>query len=254
MKNKFDYYIQCGDCLDILPDLSTNSIDMVLCDPPYGTTACKWDTVIPFEEMWRQLKRIRRKKSVVVLFGYEPFSSNLRVSNIHEFKYDWIWYKGAASNFFAAKFMPLIETEIISVFSTCGCNNGALFPIPYNPQNVHDVNKIIINGKNVGGKLGKAHKTTMMSGREYIQKTTGYPKNILYFTRDKKAEHPTQKPVALLEYLIKTYTNPGQIVLDFTMGSGSTGVACKNTNRKFIGIELDEKYFKIARKRLTGKI
>jgi site-specific DNA-methyltransferase (adenine-specific) len=244
-------FLYHGDCLEVLPHLNTlGQVDMILADPPYGTTACKWDSIIPLEPMWEQLKRIIKPNGAIVLFGAEPFSSALRMSNIKNYKYDWVWRKDNASNFFAAKFQPLNDTEDICVFSTGGCNNGSKNPVPYFPQGVKPVSIKHINGKNVGGMLGKAHKTTMSPGREYTQTQTGYPFKILNYKRDGNKIHPTQKPVALMEYLIKTYTNEGDTVLDFTMGSGTTGVACKNLNRFFIGIEKEEKYCEIAKERI----
>ena len=239
-----------GDCLEKMKDIHDKSIDMILCDLPYGTTACKWDVIIPFEPLWEQYKRIIKDRGAIVLFGSEPFSSTLITSNIKLFKYCWIWEKDNASNFFAAKFQPLNNTEDICVFSTGGCNNGTKNPVPYYPQGIQKVDIQCINGKNVGGMVGKAHKTAMKEGRQYTQNQTGYPFKTLKFKRDSDKTHPTQKPVALLEYLIKTYTLEGETVLDNCMGSGSTGVACINTNRNFIGIEKDDKYFEIAKKRI----
>jgi len=244
MKNKFDYYVQCGDCLDILPDLSTNSIDMVLCDPPYGTTACKWDSVIPLEPMWKELKRVIKPNSVIVMTASQPFTSKLISSNYNMFKYCWIWEKPCATGFLNARVMPLKNYEDVCVFKYKG--KGL-----YNPQ--------MTKGKPYTAKKGRsgfsttADPTIQKGGYITINKGQRFPLSIIRINNE-KGLHPTQKPVPLMEYLIKTYTFPGQIVLDFAMGSGTTGVACKNTNRKFIGIELDEKYFKIARKRLTGKI
>jgi len=244
MKNKFDYYVQCGDCLDILPDLSTNSIDMVLCDPPYGTTACKWDSVIPLEPMWKELKRVIKPNSVIVMTASQPFTSKLISSNYNMFKYCWIWEKPCATGFLNARVMPLKNYEDVCVFKYKG--KGL-----YNPQKT--------KGKPYTAKKGRsgfsttADPTIQKRGYITINKGQRFPLSIIRINNE-KGLHPTQKPVPLMEYLIKTYTFPGQIVLDFAMGSGTTGVACKNTNRKFIGIELDEKYFKIARKRLTGKI
>jgi site-specific DNA-methyltransferase (adenine-specific) len=226
-----------GDCLDVLPKISDKSVDIVLTDPPYGTTACKWDSVIPFSLMWLNLKRIIKDNGCIALFGSEPFSSALRMSNIKQFKYDWVWNKKAFSNQMMAKKQPLRIVENIIIF------NSKI----YKPQNLKKINKITKQGSkitdNIGGGLRK---------KQYFQEYTNYPRNILEFSKDKPSYHPTQKPVALLEYLIKTYTNENDTVLDFTMGSGSTGVACKNLNRKFIGIEKDQKYFNIAKDRIEG--
>lgn len=233
-----------------MKDILNKSIDMILCDLPYGTTACKWDVVIPFEPLWEQYKRIIKDRGAIVLFGSEPFSSYLRISNIKQYKYDWVWNKKRPSNFFAAKFMPLNDTEDICVFSRGGVNNGSKNPVAYYPQDTRKEKRIIKNSCSVGGKVGEAHKTTMVRGGKYIQEQSGYPKKTISMVRDTSCLHPTQKPVALLEYLIKTYTLEGETVLDNCMGSGSTGVACINTNRNFIGIEKDDKYFEIAKKRI----
>ena len=241
-----------GDCLEEMKKIPDGSIDMVLTDPPYGTTACKWDTVIPLEPMWEQLKRVIKTDGAIVMTASQPFTSVLIMSNIKMFKYCWVWEKDNSSNFFAAKFQPLNNTEDIVVFSRGGCNNGTKNPVFYNPQGVTHVNIECTNGKNVGGLVGVAHKTAMTEGRRYKQTISGYPFKTLKFKRDSNKVHPTQKPVALMEYLIKTYTNETETVLDFTMGSGTTGVACKNLNRGFIGIELDETYFNIAKERIPN--
>ena len=234
-----DYWLMNGDCLEELKKLKDKSVDMILCDPPYGTTACKWDVVIPFDEMWKELNRIIKDKGCIALFGSEPFSSHLRMSNIKNFKYDWIWDKVTARGHLVAKKRPMQQTEIISIF-----NSGCYYPIMI-PR---DQNKI---------KRSKEYRRTEIMGgdapiSEYKIYDTWYPKNIFTFSNAGGIKvHPTQKPIPLLEYLIKTYTLEGETVLDFTMGSGSTGVACKNLNRKFIGIEKDEKYFEIAKNRIV---
>ena len=225
-----------GDCLELMKGIADKSVDMILCDLPYGTTACKWDTVIPFEPLWAEYKRIIKKHGAIVLFGSEPFSSALRMSNIKNFKYDWIWNKKLAGNGILAKRQPLKIHEIISVF------NSNI----YIPQ--------MTKGK-MRKKMGL--KESEITGgnsfaKEYVNDEY-YPVSIQEFSIANLRRgrlHPTQKPVALCEYLIKTYTNEGEIVLDNCMGSGSTGVACVNTNRRFIGIELDETYFNIAKERI----
>ncbi len=228
-----------GDCLELMKSIPDKSIDMVLTDPPYGTTACKWDSVIPFDLMWVELKRIMKsEKSAIVLFGSEPFSSALRISNIKEFKYDWIWNKGKAANFANAKKHPLKITELIHVF----------YSSLYYPQ-------MKTGAKRTKGGYNSKAEAINTTGTPVKISDQYYPKNILNFSTASNKEaglHPTQKPVALLEYLIKTYTIENETVLDFTMGSGSTGVACKNLNRKFIGIEKDEKYFEIAKNRIES--
>jgi site-specific DNA-methyltransferase (adenine-specific) len=239
-----------GDCLEKMKDIPDGSVDMILCDLPYGTTACKWDSVIPFEPLWKQYKRIIKPGSSVVLTASQPFTSVLIVSNLNWFKYSWIWEKERPTNFFAAKFMPLNNTEDVLVFSEGGCNNGTKKPMRYYPQGTTSVDRVTKNS-NTGGKIGSEHKTSLNDGRLYHQTTTGYPKKTVKFNQDPHTIHPTQKPVGLMEYMIKTYTKAGETVLDNTMGSGTTGVACVNTGRNFIGIELDEGYFKIAEKRIA---
>lgn len=230
-----------GDCLEVMKTIPDQSIDFCLTDPPYGTTACKWDSVIPFEPMWEQLKRIVKPNGAIALFGSEPFSSALRMSNIKNYRYDWIWKKQKPTGFLQARKMPLREHENISVFYK---------KLPsYYPQGLKSVN--IKNGRKNKSARGVYNKC---KGEDYIQKEGNFPRSILSFNTDTASKHQTAKPVPLLEYLIKTYTLEGETVLDFTMGSGSTGVACKNLNRDFIGIEKDEKYFQIAKERIEGHV
>ena len=231
-----------GDCLELMKNIPDGSVDLVLTDPPYGTTACKWDSVIPFKPMWEQLNRIIKPNGAICLFGSEPFSSALRMSNINNFKYDWIWEKTKASGHLNAKIMPLKAHEIISVFSKEKC--------VYYPQGLTLVNKIQ-KKKDTKTTLGNGYSSYGKNNKTTVQSVGGYPRSVLKFSKPSKTFHPTQKPIALLEYLVKTYTNEGETVLDFTMGSGSTGVACINTNRNFIGIELDKGYFDIAEKRIN---
>ncbi|MCP4989939.1 MAG: site-specific DNA-methyltransferase [Colwellia sp.] len=228
-----------GDCLERMKEIPDGSVDAILTDPPYGTTACKWDSVIPFEPMWEQLNRVIKPNGAIVLFGSEPFSSALRMSNIKNYKYDWVWQKNNAGNFQIAKHQPLKKHEIISVFNAKNV---------YKPQGLKDCN-IIQSNKNKAGKLG--HLGSEKLREKYVQKKTGYPDANLIFKRPNKPKHPTQKPLALMAYLLRTYTNENETVLDFTMGSGTTGVAAKSLNRKFIGIELDEGYFNIAKERIN---
>ena len=230
-----------GDCLDILPTLKDKSIDHILTDIPYGTTACKWDSIIPFEPMWLQLKRIIKDNGCIALFGSEPFSSYLRTSNIKWFKYDWIWNKKIPSGMAFAKYQPMRQIEIISIFS-----KNKTF---YYPQKILRDKPI----KSGGIKRSETapHNLPIGFKKEYKYKN---PINLITFDKIRNGSvHPTQKPVALLEYLIKTYTNENDTVLDFTMGSGSTGVASKNLNRNFIGIEKDKDYFDIARTRINDQ-
>ena len=240
-----------GDCLVEMNKIPDGSVDCVICDLPYGTIAAKWDSVIPSELLWEQYKRILKHQGSVLLFGSEPFSTYLRMSNIDWFKYDWIWLKNTHTGFQHAKNMPLKDYEIISVFSAAGMGHQNLLGenrMIYNPQGIICVNKEWKrkNPNNFGNIAGKreSHKT------EHIQEFENYPKMTLSFDKDVKSFHPTQKPVDLLRYLVLTYTNKGDVVLDNCMGSGSTGVACVRENRNFIGIELDDKYFEIAKKRI----
>lgn len=235
------YQLYNGDCLEIMDKLIDQGIkvDCILTDPPYGTTACKWDSVIPFADMWERLNKLIKPNGAIVLFGSEPFSSHLRMSNIKNYKYDWIWEKSRFSNQMLAKKQPLKIHENISVF------NGNI----YNPVGLIKVNKVTKQGSRITDNIGGGVRPT-----SYIQEFTNYPKTIQKFKSVGKTVHPTQKPVDLLEYLIKTYTNENEVVLDFTMGSGSTGVACMNTGRKFIGIELDKHYFDIAEGRIKDAL
>ena len=241
--SKIDLYK--GDCLEVMDELIEDGIivDAIITDPPYGTTACKWDSVIPFPEMWLRLNKLIKPNGAIVLFGSEPFSSALRMSNINNYKYDWIWEKSRPTGFLEAKNKPMKKHETISMFSFGSSANGCKNRITYNPQGLKEVNKIMKNGADTD-ILGK--RKSRPAGGEFVQTHTNYPNTILRFKSASKTVHPTQKPVALMEYLIKTYTNEGELVLDFTMGSGTTGVACKNLNRNFIGIEMDDKYFEIS--------
>ena len=210
-------------------------VDCIITDPPYGTTACKWDTVIPFDDMWERLNKLIKPNGAIVLFGSEPFSSVLRVSNIKNYKYDWIWEKEIGTGHLNAKKQPLRNSENISIFYKKQ-------PL-YRPQ--------FEKGSPYKAFTGKVPENYNHSKKvETINNGFRYPKTIVKFKTQREGLHPTQKPTDLLEYLIKTYTNENETVLDFTMGSGSTGVACMNTNRKFIGIELDKNYFDIASKRI----
>lgn len=224
-----------GDCLDLMKQIPDKSIDAIITDPPYGTTDCKWDSVIPFNLMWAELNRIIKPNGAIVLFGSEPFSSALRMSNIKHYKYDWIWDKKKGGNIMNLKSQPYKVHEIISVF-----NQHKYYPImeKQEKRTGKTYSKGEANGINNYGDL-----------RVYDEK---YPKSIIEKSNANQLGkiHPTQKPVALIEYLAKTYTNENETILDFTMGSGTTGVACINTNRNFIGIERDTHYFEVARKRI----
>lgn len=226
-----------GDCLERMKDIKTGSIDMILTDPPYGTTACKWDSIIPLEPMWEQLKRIIKPNGAIVMTASQPFTSFLIGSNVKDFKYCWYWKKNRATGVLNAKKQPLRNIEEVCVFNVK----------QYIPQNLVEINEPSRNAKNDSTVYGRGQT------KSYIRKYTNYPKQLLKFDSVQRTVHPTQKPVELMEYLIKTYTDEGETVLDFTMGSGSTGVAAKNLSRNFIGIELDDKYFEIAKERINGK-
>lgn len=229
-----------GDCLEKMKEIESGSVDLVLTDLPYGTTDCKWDSVIPFEPMWEQLNRIIKTNGAIVLFGSEPFSSALRMSNIKNYSYDWKWEKSKPVGHLNANRKPMNKYEDIIVFSKKQPT--------YNPQGLTKIEPKLRKRSNKGGVYsGKA-------GVSSISKFTGYPSNIIRFNSQNGELHPTQKPVSLLEYLIKTYTLENETVLDFTFGSCSTGIACLNTNRKFIGIEMDDNYFSIGAERIKNHV
>jgi site-specific DNA-methyltransferase (adenine-specific) len=234
-------YIYCGDCLEIMPEIADKSVDMILCDLPYGTTACSWDTIIPFEPLWAQYKRTIKPNGAIVLTASQPFTSTLVMSNLKMFKYEWIWEKDAGTGFLNAKKYPLKNTENILIF----CNG-----VPkYNPQMRTGKPYKTIRGRK-SDNYGKDTK------KEIITDNNGdrYPVTGLKFNRDKNKLHPTQKPVALFEYLIRTYTNPGDLVLDNCIGSGTTAVACIRTGRHFIGIEKDVDYCIVAQERVNQEL
>lgn len=247
-----------GDCLEIMKSIESGSIDAIITDPPYGTTACKWDSVIDLELMWEQLNRIIKPTGAIVLFAQQPFSSILVCSNLKKYRHRFLWEKDKCANFMVAKAQPLKYTEDILVF----CNVGFLknqFRKPtgtYNPQmrngkgNNRDLEKIVDKSKNLDDINKRDNPTRLKLSNNSAKQR--FPKDVLNITTQHKRVHPTQKPIALMEYLIKTYTNENETVLDFTMGSGSTMVACQNTNRKGIGIEQDSKYFKIAQDRVEA--
>ena len=236
-----------GDCLEIMKDIPDKSIDAIICDLPYGTTACKWDMIIPFEPLWAQYKRIIKDNGAIVLFGSQPFTSALVMSNPKMYKCSWVWKKRKAGNFQLAKHQPLKVTEDILVF---GKNRVNYYPIP---QPLAESTKSRYKYKGGGEVSNLQHMSSGDYEHQYnFGKENGYPKNIIEFGQEVNSFHPTQKPEALLEYLIKTYTNEGETVLDNTMGSGTTGVAAVNLNRNFIGIEMDEHYFEIAETRINN--
>jgi site-specific DNA-methyltransferase (adenine-specific) len=264
-----------GDCLVEMRSIEEHSIDLILCDLPYGTTdrkgseskknagsrLLKWDTVIPLDELWLEYKRVLKPRGAVVLTADQPFTSKLILSNVEWFKYEWIWKKKKTTGFLLANYRPMKQTEDVVVFSPAGAaaasKNGK--NMTYNPQGLIEKR---VKKKNNPKRLGKflhnpkfmGENNKLLHETEYEQKYTNYPSEIIEFGLDKNVVHPTQKPVALMEYLIKTYSNENETVLDNCMGSGTTGVACVNTNRKFVGIERDEEYYDMAKTRIEESI
>lgn len=237
--------LMMGDCLEQMKSIQDASVDMVLCDLPYGTTACKWDTVISLDPLWSEYKRVC--KGAIVLHGAQPFTSVLVCSNLAAFKYDWTWRKSRPTGVLNAKIQPLRNKEDILVFS--------YGKTPYFPQGLEDFGRMVGTGATRANQSGNATgKITQTETGAYLQEKTGYPRQVIDFKTQSKTVHPTQKPTDLAEYLIRTYTNEGMTVLDNCMGSGTTGVACVNTGRSFIGIERDEKYFNIAKERINKSL
>ena len=238
------------DCLIGMQRIPDKSIDAIICDLPYGTTACKWDTVIPFEPLWVQYKRIIKDNGAIVLFGSQPFTSALVMSNLEMFKYNFHWNKIKPSSFFNAKNAPMKKIEDICIFSFGKIANGSKNLMKYNPQGLIECGKIrppkndsVPSQSTIGKRPSRANS--------YKQEFTNYPTDLIDFSFEQKPVHPTQKPEALLQYLVKTYTNEGDIVLDNCMGSGTTAIACINTNRNYIGFEMDKTYFDIINKRIS---
>lgn len=227
-----------GDCLEVMRDIPDRCVDMVLADPPYGTTACKWDSVIPFEPMWEALRRVTKPQAAIVMTASQPFTSALVMSNPKMFAYEWIWVKTKITGVLNAKKMPVRKHEQVLVFCTTKATGT------YNAQGLVPKGTITKQG-------GQSDNYGDRSIEPYIQEWTNWPRDVLDIASEGNTVHPTQKPVVLMEYLIKTYTNENDVVLDFTMGSGTTGVACVNLNRRFIGIEKDASYYEIAKKRIT---
>lgn len=229
-----------GDCLDLMMDIPHKSIDMILCDLPYGTTNCKWDVIIPFNRLWLAYNRIIKDNGAIVLFGAEPFSSLLRLSNLEMYKYDWIWDKVKGTGFLNAKKQPMRNHELVSVFYKNQCT--------YNAQKTSGH----VHKKTFRAKHLQTEVYGEMNQDYHYSSTDRYPRSIQVFSTDTQNSslHPTQKPVALCEYLIKTYTNPGELVLDNCAGSGTTGVGCVNTDRNYILMEKELKYFEIIKERL----
>ena len=244
-----------ADCLKIIGKFPEGIFDAIITDLPYGITACKWDAIIPFNEMWKEIKKIRKDNTPIILFGHEPFSSLLRISNLEEYKYDWYWNKVVASNFLNAKKQPLRNIENIIVFYKKQPT--------YNPQITYGFPRKISSAKNRRITANRFNETDdklyskfYPDGLNDYNSTKRFPKVLLTFSTDKQKEHyhPTQKPVALLKYLIETYTKENDLVLDFTCGSGTTLIACEELNRKWIGIEIERKYCEIAKKRILKVI
>lgn len=256
MNNNEEYKLYNGDCLAVMDKLIEQGVkvDAVICDPPYGTTACKWDTVIPFDEMWNRLNKLIKPTGAIALFATEPFATKLRMSNLNNYRYDWYCIKTKPSLYQHAKNRPMRAVENACVFSKSKWGHKSQLRdkrMEYNPQGISSIGiKTVTKNFNAGGVVGERPNQI---GKQY-EAFTGFPTDVLEFKSitGKSCLHPTQKPVDLLEYLIRTYTNENDLVLDFTMGSGSTGVACINTNRKFIGVEINEKYFNIAKDRIEA--
>jgi|TARA_R110000824_G_scaffold255119_1_gene444084 site-specific DNA-methyltransferase (adenine-specific) len=260
--------IRQGNCMELMQDVETGSVDLILCDLPYGTTdrkgkggsrIFKWDSPLPLDDLWVQYRRILSPSGTVVLFGDQPFTSKLVLSNVEWFKYEWIWKKSRTTGFLLANYRPMKQTEDILVFSQLGAAAASAKTesgnMVYNPQGL--IPKVV-KKKNNPKRLGKVLGVTEFIGKgnklltnsEYEQKFTNYPKEILEFAAEKNTVHPTQKPVSLLEYLIETYSHHDDLVMDNCMGAGSTGVACVNTSRRFVGFEMEEEYFKHAKSRI----
>ena len=241
--------ILLGDCLELMKDIPNGSIDMILCDLPYGTTACKWDSVIDLPKLWEQYTRIIKPNGIIALTASQPFTSVLTCSNLKWFKYEWIWEKNLSSNFAAAKYVPMKEHETVLVFYK---KAGTYNPIRIEKseagkQRAKYIDKpFVLNEDNVYGKFGFMDKQK----EHFREPFTRYPRTVIKFNCE-RGLHPTQKPIALFEYLIKTYTNEGELVLDNTAGSGTTAIACLNTNRQFIVMEKEQKYYDIILKRVA---
>lgn len=239
-----DEYIDLiqGECLEVMEELITQGVkfDAIITDPPYGTSACKWDVIIPLDNMWERLNMLISDSGTICLFGGQPFTSLLIASNLKMFRYNWIWKSNRAANFAQAPYMPLKNTEDIVVFSKATIAQNSKNRMVYNPQGLEDVEKVC------AGKKANDHRPNRKDQKPYIQLKTGYPSVLLEFDKELKPVHPTQKPTDLLEYIINTYTNEGDLILDFTCGSGSTLIAAKKLHRRCIGIELEEKYCEIA--------
>lgn len=235
-----------GDCLELMPELPTGGVDLILCDLPYGTTACAWDSIIPFEPLWSSYHRVISETGAIVLTASQPFSSALIMSAPSLFKYALVWVKSRPTDFPNANNKPMKKHEDVLIFSKGTTANGSKRKMLYNPQGLIEKERKVKRTSRGGFQGERPNQVD-----DYVSAFTNYPNSVLDFPSEGKTVHPTQKPVALMEYLIKTYTNEGDTVLDNTMGSGTTGVACGNTGRNFIGIEMDREYYHIARKRIA---
>ena len=236
------------DCLTGMQRIPDGSVDCIICDLPYGTTECAWDCVIPFDKLWEQYERIVKPTAAIVLFGQEPFSTYLRMSNMKMWKYDWIWVKNEPKGFLEAKNKPMKKHEIISVFSKGASANGCNNRITYNPQGLRPCHKVKTNVSGEGSVYGS--RSNREGGTKFVQSFENYPTTVLNFDLDNNTKHPTQKPVNLLRYLILTYSNEGDTILDNTIGSGTTAVAALREKRHFIGFELNRDYYDIALRRI----
>lgn len=242
MKNLNRYDLYNGDCIEVMKNIKDESIDLILCDLPYETTNCKWDNIIPFEKLWEQYNRIIKKNGAIVLFSAQPFTTKLINSNLKDYKYSWYWIKNRVTGYPFAKHQPMRKVEDINIFYK-------IKPL-YIPQGLIKLDKPMLKKRKKKKQNNDTiyNESTLMSN--YIVEYTNYPNNVLYFNKEARTIHPTQKPQDLLKYLIKTYTREHDIILDNCMGSGSCGVACATTNRRFVGIELNNDYFKIAKNRI----
>lgn len=239
----FKYKLFNGECLEVMKkEIADKSIDLILCDLPFGVTDCEWDNIIDFDLLWEQYNRIIKDNGAIVLFSVQPFTTKLISSNVKNYKYSWYWVKNKCTGFAFAKHQPMRKVEDINVFYKKK-------PL-YVPQGLKKLDKPILKKRKCIGKENIYDMSTL--NREHLVEYTNYPNNVLFFDKESKTIHPTQKPVDLLEYIIKTYTKENEIVLDNCMGSGSTGVACANTNRRFIGIEMGEKHFENAKNRIEN--
>jgi len=251
-----------GNCLDEMKKIADESVDLIITDLPYGTTKCKWDTIINMEDLWKHYSRIIKKPhGVIALFGQQPFTSRLVSSNYNWFKYNIIWKKNKTTQYLLANYRPMKCTEDVVIFSPGGAAAASRHKgnMTYNPQNLVPVDiKKKNSEKRIGKMLNQTHhlgpNNKLTGDSEYTQKFTNYPTELIEFDIESNTIHETQKPVKLLEHLIKTYSHEGNTVLDSTMGSGTTGVACVHTNRKFIGIEMEEKYFNLSKERIEAAI